>query len=120
MEDQIKAAKTAMPSSGLLCKGLGMLGSIVAVFIVVFGFSKAMEEEKNGSPAGGTAAVFLAYGMGILGVSASYAALGSISINQKRTAELVSLIVESQNSASELPLSSTAEYSDLLEDSDNK
>tara|TARA_B100001996_G_C18249527_1_gene434693 strand:+ start:183 stop:545 length:363 start_codon:yes stop_codon:yes gene_type:complete len=120
MEDQIKAAKSAMTSSGQLCKGLGILGSIVAVFVVIFGFSKAMEQEKNGSPAGGTAAVFLAYGVGILGVSASYAALGSISINQKRTSELMALMVESQNSASELPISTTTEYSDLLEDSENK
>ena len=100
MEDQIKAAKSAMTSSGQLCKGLGMLGSIVAVFVVIFGFTKAIEQESSGSPAGGTAALFLAYGVGALGVGASYAALGSISINQKRTAELIALMVESQNSAS--------------------
>ena len=119
MEDQIKAAKSAMTSSGQLCKALGILGSIVAVFIVIFGFSKAMEQEKDGSPSGAAAAAFLAYGIGILGVSASYAALGSLSINQKRTAELIAIMVESQNSASELPISSSPEYSDLLEDTEN-
>ena len=62
----------------------------------------------------------LGYGVVILGVSASYTALGSISINQKRTSELMALMVESQNSASELPISTTTEYSDLLEDSENE
>ncbi len=89
-----------MNSSGQLCKGLGILGSIVAVFIVLFGFTKAIEQESSGSPAGGTALLFMAYGVGALGVGASYAAIGSISINQKRTTELIALMVEAQNSAS--------------------
>ena len=45
MEDQIKAAKSAITSSGQLCKGLGILGSIVAVFVVINGFAKSVEQE---------------------------------------------------------------------------
>ena len=51
---------------------------------------------------------------------AAVSAHGSNVINNKRTAELTALLVRSTNSASELPMAQSSEYSDLLEDSDNK
>ena len=40
--------------------------------------------------------------------------------DSKRTAALTALLVRSTNSASELPIPPSQEYSDLLEDSDNE
>ena len=51
---------------------------------------------------------------------AAVSAHGSNVVNNKRTAELTALLVRSTNSASELPISKSPEYSDLLEDSDNQ
>ena len=51
---------------------------------------------------------------------AAVSAHGSNVINNKRTAELTALLVRSTNSASELPIAKSQEYSDLLEDSDNQ
>ena len=51
---------------------------------------------------------------------AAVSAHGSNVINNKRTSELTALLVRSTNSASELPIAQSSEYSDLLEDSDNK
>ena len=51
---------------------------------------------------------------------AAVSAHGSNVISSKRTAELTALLVRSTNSASELPIAKSSEYSDLLEDSDNQ
>ena len=51
---------------------------------------------------------------------AAVSAHGSNVVNNKRTAELTALLVRSTNSASELPIAKSLEYSDLLEDSDNE
>ena len=51
---------------------------------------------------------------------AAVSAHGSNVVNNKRTAELTALLVRSTNSASELPIAKSPEYSDLLEDSDNQ
>ena len=51
---------------------------------------------------------------------AAVSAHGNNVANNKRTAELTALLVRSTNSASELPIAKSSEYSDLLEDSDNQ
>ena len=105
MEEQIKAAKMTRSWSGLSCKVLASVG-VVGTLIYALGFNS-----KN---------VYSSLYWGIiattLSTSASLGALGSIAESSKKSKALTELLVESTNSASQLPLSNGIEYSDLNED----
>tara|TARA_B100000965_G_scaffold406431_1_gene445315 strand:+ start:4345 stop:4677 length:333 start_codon:yes stop_codon:yes gene_type:complete len=110
MEDQINAAEKSKSISAELCQWSG------AVFGVLFGLGFFwVEFQKNDLKS------FVWWKpISALVAGAAVSAHGSNVINNKRTAELTALLVRSTNSASELPLAQTSEYSDLLEDSDNQ
>ena len=105
MEEQIKAAKETRSWSGLSCKALASLG-VIGTLIYAFGFnSKVMNKS-----------LYFGIMATSLSTSASLAALGSIAESSKKNKALTELLVESTNSASQLPLSNEIEYSDLNED----
>tara|TARA_Y100001968_G_C19316212_1_gene696828 strand:- start:226 stop:558 length:333 start_codon:yes stop_codon:yes gene_type:complete len=110
MEDQINAAEKAKSFSGEICQWSG------AVFGILLGFGFIWTEFQKDD------IKFLSWckPISVLIAGAAVSAHGSNVINNKRTAELTALLVRSTNSASELPMSPTTEYSDLLEDSENK
>ncbi len=110
MEDQINAAEKAKSISAEICQWSG------AVFGILFGIGFFLGEvHKNDLKS-------LPWWKPIsaLVAGAAVSAHGSNVINNKRTAELTALLVRSTNSASELPIAKSPEYSDLLEDSDNQ
>ena len=105
MEEQIKAAKETRSWSGLSCKILASIG-IFGTLIYASGFiSKDMSKS-----------LYLGIIATTLSTSASLGALGSIAESSKRNKALTELLVESTNSASQLPLANEIEYSDLNED----
>ena len=105
MEEQIKAAKATRSWSGISCKVLASIG-VFGTLIYAFGFnSKVMNKS-----------FYLGIIATSLSTSASLAALGSIAENSKKNKALTELLVESTNSASQLPLAKEIEYSDLNED----
>ncbi len=110
MEDQITAAENAKSISGEICKWSG------AVFGILLGlgffWAEAQKNDLKTLPWWKPISVLIA--------GAAISAHGNNAINNKRTTELTALLVRSTNSASELPKQATPEYSDLLEDSDNK
>jgi hypothetical protein len=110
MEDQIIAAEKSTSISAEICQWSG------AVFGILFGIGFFLAEfQKNDLKS-------LPWWKPIsaLVAGAAVSAHGSNVMNNKRTAELTALLVRSTNSASELPIANSSEYSDLLEDSDNK
>tara|TARA_Y100000766_G_scaffold274998_1_gene277542 strand:- start:265 stop:597 length:333 start_codon:yes stop_codon:yes gene_type:complete len=110
MEDQINAAEKARSISAEICQWSG------AVFGIFFGIGLLLAEfQKNDLKS-------LPWWkpISVLVAGAAVSAHGSNVINNKRTAELTALLVRSTNSASELPIANSSEYSDLLEDSDNQ
>ena len=110
MEDQINAAEKAKSISAEVCQWSG------AIFGVLFGLGFFwVEVQKNDLKS-------LPWWKPIsaLVAGAAISAHGSNVINNKRTAELTALLVRSTNSASELPIPSSSEYSDLLEDTENQ
>ena len=110
MEDQINAAENSKCISAEICQWSG------AVFGVLIGMGFFYAEvQKNDLKS-------LTWWKPIsaLIAGAAVTAHGSNVINNKRTAELTALLVRSTNSASELPIAKSLEYSDLLEDSDNQ
>ena len=110
MEDQIIAAEKSTSISAEICQWSG------AVFGILFGVGFFLAEfQKNDLKSFPWWKPISA-----LVAGAAVSAHGSNVINNKRTAELTALLVRSTNSASELPIANSSEYSDLLEDSDNK
>ena len=105
MEEQIKAAKETRSWSGLSCKVLAILG-VFGTLIYALGFNS---KDMNKS-------LYLGIMATTLSTSASLGALGSIAESSKKNKALTELLVESTNSASQLPLSKEIEYSDLNED----
>jgi len=106
MEEQIKEAKKIRSWSGLGCKILSVVG-IIGTLIYAIGFaSKGINRNIYFWSILGTS----------LGSSASIGALGSIADSAKKNKALTALLVESTNSASQLPLAKEIEYSDLNED----
>tara|TARA_B100000575_G_scaffold99687_1_gene79513 strand:- start:902 stop:1222 length:321 start_codon:yes stop_codon:yes gene_type:complete len=105
MEEQIKAAKETLSWSGLSCKVLASIG-LLGTLIYAFGYDS---KDMNKS-------VYFGILAGSLSTSASLGALGSIAASSKKNKALTELLVESTNSASQLPLSKEIEYSDLNED----
>ena len=110
MEDQINAAEKSRSIAAEICQWSG------AVFGVLFGigffFAEVQKNDLKALPWWKPITALIA--------GAAVSAHGSNVINNKRTAELTALLVRSTNSASELPISKSPEYSDLLEDSDNQ
>ena len=110
MEDQINAAEKATSFSAEICQWSG------AIFGLLLGmgffWAEVQKNDLNSLPWWKPISAFV--------VGASVSAHGSNVINNKRTSELIALLVRSTNSASELPIAKTPEYSDLLEDSDNQ
>ena len=110
MEDQINAAENAKSIAAEICQFYG------AIFGVLIGLGFIWAEvQKNDLKS-------LPWWKPITAIviGASVSAHGSNVIYNKRTAELTALLVRSTNSASELPIAKSQEYSDLLEDSDNQ
>ena len=105
MEEQIKAAKETRSYSGLSCKILASIG-LIGTLIYAFGFNS---KDVNNN-------LYLGIIATSLSTSASLGALGSIAESSKKNKALTELLVESTNSASQLPLSNEIEYSDLNED----
>tara|TARA_B100001996_G_scaffold277989_1_gene218492 strand:- start:834 stop:1166 length:333 start_codon:yes stop_codon:yes gene_type:complete len=110
MEDQINAAENAKSVSAEVCQWSG------AVFGILFGlgffWAELQKNDLKSLPWWKPVSALVA--------GAAVSAHGSNVLNNKRTAELTALLVRSTNSASELPIPSSAEYSDLLEDTDNQ
>ena len=110
MEDQIIAAEKSSSISAEICQWSG------AVFGILFGIGFFMavfqKNDLKSLPWWKPVSALVA--------GAAVSAHGSNVINNKRSAELTALLVRSTNSASELPIANSSEYSDLLEDSDNK
>ena len=110
MEDQINAAENAKSISAEVCQWSG------AIFGVLFGlgffWAEVQKNDLKSLPWWKPISALVA--------GAAISAHGSNVINNKRTAELTALLVRSTNSASELPIAPSPEYSDLLEDSDNE
>ena len=110
MEDQINAAEKSSSISAEICQWSG------AVFGVLFGLGFFLAEVQRND----FKSLPWWKPVSALVAGAALSAHGSNVINNKRTAELTALLVRSTNSASELPMAQSSEYSDLLEDSDNK
>tara|TARA_B100000965_G_scaffold193591_1_gene161617 strand:- start:103 stop:441 length:339 start_codon:yes stop_codon:yes gene_type:complete len=112
MEDQIISAEESRSISAEICQWSG------AIFGVLFGLGFLLTEVKNND----LKSISWWKPISALVAGASVSAHGSNVISNKRTAALTALLVRSTNSASELPITQTqpSEYSDLLEDSDNK
>ena len=110
MEDQIYAAENAKSFSAEICQWSG------AVFGILFGLGFFLAEVQKND----LRSILWWKPISALVAGAALSAHGSNVINNKRTAQLTALLVRSTNSASELPISQPSEYSDLLEDSDNK
>ena len=105
MEEQIKAAKETRSWSGISCKVLACIGLFGTLIYALGSISKDMN--KN---------LFFGILATSLSTSASLGAIGSIAESSKKNKALTELLVESTNSASQLPLSKEIEYSDLNED----
>ena len=110
MEDQLNDAEKSTSISAEICKWLG------AVFGILFGMGFFLAEVKNND----LKSLSWWKPISALMAGAAVSAHGNNVINNKRTAELTALLVRSTNSASELPIAKSPEYSDLLEDSDNQ
>ena len=110
MEDQINAAENARSISAEICQWSG------AIFGILFGIGFLLAEvEKNDLKS-----ITWWKPISALVAGASISAHGTNVASNKKIAELTALLVRTTNSASELPIAMTPEYSDLLEDSDNQ
>ena len=99
MEDQIKRAEETRSWSGLTCKIFSVIGIASTLF-----YTSTLPAEKFNKNI---------YLWGLVGVSfassISLAALGSIAESSKRNLALTSLMVQSTNSASILPITKDEE-----------
>ena len=110
MEDQINLAEKSTSISAEICRWSG------AVFGICFGIGFFFAEVQKKD----LKSLSWWKPISALVAGAAVSAHGSNVVNNKRTTELTALLVRSTNSASELPIAMTAEYSDLLEDSENQ
>tara|TARA_Y100000589_G_scaffold65612_1_gene57151 strand:- start:759 stop:1082 length:324 start_codon:yes stop_codon:yes gene_type:complete len=106
MEEQIKTAKETRSWSGLACKIISIIGILGTIVYAVGFVSRGINKNIYFWSIIGTS----------LGSSVSIGALGSIADSAKKNKALTLLLVESTNSASQLPLTKEIEYSDLNED----
>ena len=106
MEEKIKEAKSQVSLIGFGCKTISILAFLITII-----YSTVLFNEKDNKDIyfwGITATAFFS--------SASIGALGSIADNSKKNRALTALLVESTNSASQIPVTQEFEYSDLNED----
>jgi len=106
MEEKIKEAKSAVSLIGLGCKIISISGLLLTIIYSTILFNEKVN--KNFYFWGIVATAFCS--------SASLGALGSIADNSKKSRALIALLVESTNSASQIPVAHEFEYSDLNED----
>ena len=106
MEEKIKEAKSTVSLIGLGCKLISILGFLLTIIYSTILFNE--KDNKNIYFFGIATTAFFS--------SASLGALGSIADNSKKNRALTELLVESTNSASQIPLTQGIEYSDLNED----
>ena len=106
MEEKIKEAKSTVSLTGLGCKIISIFGFLVTIIYSTISFNENVN--KNIYFWGIVTTAFCS--------SASLGALGSIADNSKKNRALTALLVESTNSASQIPLTQEFEYSDLNED----
>ena len=106
MEEKIKEAKSQVSLIGFGCKTISILAFLITII-----YSTVLFNEKDNKDI---------YFWGIVATalcsSVSLGALGSIAGNTKKTRALIALLVESTDSASQIPLRQEIEYSDLNED----
>ena len=110
MEDQINAAEQSTSLSAEICLWSGVVFGILLG--VGFFLAEVQKNDLKSLPWWKPISALVA--------GAAVSAHGSNVVSNKRTAELTALLVRSTNSASELPIAKSSEYSDLLEDSDNQ
>lgn len=106
MEEKIKAAKSTVSLIGLGCKTISFFGFLLTIL-----YSNILFNQKDIKDI-----YFWGIATSALFSSLSLGALGSIADNSKKTRALTALLVESTNSASQIPLNKEIEYSDLNED----
>tara|TARA_B100000212_G_C27037329_1_gene390032 strand:- start:198 stop:521 length:324 start_codon:yes stop_codon:yes gene_type:complete len=106
MEEKIKEAKSTVSLMGLGCKIISLFGVLLTIIYSTILFTEKVN--KNIYFWGIVTTAFCS--------SASLGALGSIADNSKKSKALIALLVESTNSASQIPVSNKFEYSDLNED----
>ena len=106
MEEKIKEAKSTLSLIGLGCKTISIFGFLLTII-----YSSILFFEKENKDI-----YFWGIASTALFSSLSLGALGSIADNSKKSRALTALLVETTNSASQIPLSQEIEYSDLLED----
>ena len=106
MEEKIKEAKSTVSLIGLGCKLISILGFLLTIIYSTILFNE--KDNKNIYFWGIVTTAFCS--------SASLGALGSIADNSKKNRALTALLVESTNSASQIPVTQEIEYSDLNED----
>jgi len=106
MEEKIKEAKSTVSLIGLGCKTIAVFGFLLTII-----YSSILFYQKDNKDI---------YFWGIASTAlcsfASLGALGSIADNIKKNRALTALLVETTNSASQIPLTKEFEYSDLNED----
>ena len=106
MEEKINEAKSTVSLIGLGCKIISILGFLLTIIYSTIFFNN--NDKKD--------IYFWGIATTTLCSSLSLGALGSIADNSKKSRALTALLVESTNSASQIPLSQEFEYSDLNED----
>ena len=106
MEEKIKEAKSTVSLMGLGCKLISIIGILLTIIYSTILFND--KDNKNIYFWGIATTAFFS--------SASLGALGSIADNSKKNRALTALLVESTNSASQIPIIQEFEYSDLNED----
>jgi len=106
MEEKIKEAKSTISLIGFGCKTISIFAFILTLIYSTIFFK---EKVNNDIYFWGIASTALCS-------SLSLGALGSIAENTKKNRALTALLVESTNSASQIPVTQEIEYSDLNED----
>ena len=106
MEEKIKEAKSTISLIGLGCKIISIFGVLLTII-----YSTLLLNEKVNKNI-----YFWGIATTAFCSSASLGALGSIADNSKKNRALTALLVESTNSASQIPITQEFEYSDLNED----
>tara|TARA_Y100001978_G_C23344379_1_gene269013 strand:+ start:140 stop:463 length:324 start_codon:yes stop_codon:yes gene_type:complete len=106
MEEKIKEAKETKSWSAIGCKIVSTIGILTTlIYAIIFITGKTNKD-----------IYFWFITMAALGSSVSIGAVGSLAESSKKNKALTELLVESTNSASQLPISKEFEYSDLNED----
>ena len=106
MEEKINEAKSMVSLIGLGCKTFSIIGFLLTIFYSTILFNAKTNKDVY----------FWGIAATALCSSISLGALGSIAENTKKNRALTALLVESTNSASQIPVTKEIEYSDLNED----